>query len=1170
MSTPVAPPGPPSTTAAASPSPASAPPREPEVDYTQEVRFAVVFYGGVSLAIYMNGIAQELLHLVRATAPRTEPAGAGRRLAHVPTSELRATERVYRKLGQLLRFGDEPIYEEPAEDAPIRTRFVVDIISGTSAGGINGVFLAKALANDQSMEHLKAMWVEEGDIALLLNDRISTRDLRGLPYRDPPRSLLNGRRMYRKLLEALEAMEPLDEEKARKGESPQRSQPECRSPYVEELDLFVTATDIRGLELPLRLADGVVYENRYRTVFRFRYDASGAQPRNDFHAANNPILAFAARCTSAFPGAFEPMRLEDIDEVLGGFRRFAGDRDARSGSDRWKAFFADYLGPDGQADPQLPYVKRAFGDGGYLDNKPFGHAIDALSLRRASLHVDRKLLFIEPSPPDLERAPLPEEPPDALENLLAAAVHLPRAETIREDIQRILARNRLIERVDRILESVDRDVQRGTHRERWDRIPDYENRWPSEMIQARGVAYGAYHRLKVEAVTDAIASLITRAAGFKEDSDEFLAIRRLVQAWRDARYAEDPSESRGGGPEERLSQNRFLLEYDIDYRLRRLDAVISRADRLRRITDEELRRELSAAGIGTDTQPRDIDAGPARAEPAAVRRELAAVRCELAAVRRNLLSARAALWAEGEANPLHGRIRTAGIGEQDLRDLLAQPNEAAMRQKAEELRRGPAGKAIAAIAQELAGMIAEHTIAAARECERILEPDPADDAKAADAAKAARALLWDYYRFYEDYDFLAYPIFYATQVGDERDPVEVVRISPLDATSLIDEARGPRRKLAGTRFANFGAFLDRRWRENDLLWGRLDGAERLITTLLPHEEQAALRRKLIEEAHLAILAEELGPRDQAELIRLMAEALARVKPESATGTELRESIVNAARQQIDERAATQRQVETGAATQRRADTTTTVTARAAHADAAVPRQPDPHAAAQRELDAEAAGPREADAAAAAPRKRAREWRRTLRALVERGDQSLVQARLEAALRSALEPQSLLEFFRTRYEVNRELEPKTVLETLARATVVIGKMLSHIADRRGVDGRRLAWIARASSVLWRLVEVAVPRSLSALLFTYWLQVLYIAEAIVIVVGSVLSEPAMRAGLVALAATLGLHLAVVVVRRLMGGRRGWLRALVFVLVLVVLVLAAYGAHSLYEQVLRPPVG
>ena len=37
--------------------------------FGREIRLAVVMYGGVSLAIYINGVAQELLALVRATAP---------------------------------------------------------------------------------------------------------------------------------------------------------------------------------------------------------------------------------------------------------------------------------------------------------------------------------------------------------------------------------------------------------------------------------------------------------------------------------------------------------------------------------------------------------------------------------------------------------------------------------------------------------------------------------------------------------------------------------------------------------------------------------------------------------------------------------------------------------------------------------------------------------------------------------------------------------------------------------------------------------------------------------------------------------------------------------------------------------------------------------------------
>jgi len=46
----------------------------PRTEYTQEIRFAVVMYGGVSLAIYINGIAQELLRMVRSTSSASKDA----------------------------------------------------------------------------------------------------------------------------------------------------------------------------------------------------------------------------------------------------------------------------------------------------------------------------------------------------------------------------------------------------------------------------------------------------------------------------------------------------------------------------------------------------------------------------------------------------------------------------------------------------------------------------------------------------------------------------------------------------------------------------------------------------------------------------------------------------------------------------------------------------------------------------------------------------------------------------------------------------------------------------------------------------------------------------------------------------------------------------------------
>src|SRR5690242_5482946 len=71
-----------------------------QAEYVKEVRFAVVMYGGVSLAIYINGVAQEMLRLVRSTSASVDDGSGGR--SPVPADELKGTERVYRRLSYLL------------------------------------------------------------------------------------------------------------------------------------------------------------------------------------------------------------------------------------------------------------------------------------------------------------------------------------------------------------------------------------------------------------------------------------------------------------------------------------------------------------------------------------------------------------------------------------------------------------------------------------------------------------------------------------------------------------------------------------------------------------------------------------------------------------------------------------------------------------------------------------------------------------------------------------------------------------------------------------------------------------------------------------------------------------------------------------------------------------
>ena len=108
---------------------------------------------------------------------------------------------------------------------------------------------------------------------------------------------------------------------------------------------------------------------------------------------------------------------------------------------------------------------------------------------------------------------------------------------------------------------------------------------------------------------------------------------------------------------------------------------------------------------------------------------------------------------------------------------------------------------------------------------------------------------------FEYYDQIVFPIFYEASVG-EAELCEVFRISPRDTTSIVDEnmPAQKRRKLAGTALFHFGAFLSREWRQNDLMWGRLDAAERIIRSVLPPGSPDA--NALIHEANLAVAGSE--------------------------------------------------------------------------------------------------------------------------------------------------------------------------------------------------------------------------------------------------------------------------------------------------------------------------
>lgn len=108
------------------------------------------------------------------------------------------------------------------------------------------------------------------------------------------------------------------------------------------------------------------------------------------------------------------------------------------------------------------------------------------------------------------------------------------------------------------------------------------------------------------------------------------------------------------------------------------------------------------------------------------------------------------------------------------------------------------------------------------------------------------------------FDVATLPLFQRDGFG-EYNPVKVDRISPEDARSIREG--GTRACLRGVEFFNFGAFFSRAYRENDYIWGRLHGAERMVDFVtstveggVPMEEV----RKAKQDAFLAIIDEEIA------------------------------------------------------------------------------------------------------------------------------------------------------------------------------------------------------------------------------------------------------------------------------------------------------------------------
>jgi patatin-related protein len=764
----------------------------------KELRLALVCYGGVSLAVYMHGITKEVWKLCRASMRRHHPDPAS-----LPPPQ--DSETVYGALLEALM---------PDLDLMVST----DIIAGASAGGINGILLAQAIASGQSLEPLRTLWLETADSDRLIDPEAASRPLsklwalpliwytrrRGLALDEmeepaaraeasaklsrlmrsrwfqPP---FSGAGFSGLILDALDAM--ADSEMTPPLVAPQ-----------QVLDLFVTVTDYDGARVRLPLNSPTeVAETDHRLILSFRSEGTGPDGRRLLAVA--PELVFAARATASFPGAFPPFRLSELETTL-----------AARGRD-WpgQAAFLARQFPH-HADP----ARITFIDGSVINGRPFGPAIEALGRHRAHREVDRRFVYIDPRPgmhhAPPEAAPGPDRPlPGFFGTILRSLADIPRQQPINDSlgsIEALSARVRQLRQVtDGMAAEVDAAIEAAVGRRFLlfgltpEKLAVLRAKGQAAAVAGAGFGYAAYGQLKLVRLVESLAMLLSGLGGGGTEP-----LRRAVAAALKARGQDNPAEAtaRGGAGSAWVL---FLRSYDIDFRIRRLRFLIRRINQL-------------VVGLGGEG-----------------RVVLESVKAGLYALLEAHLERRSLSWL-ARHEPL-SRLAM---------DSRNQP--------------GPALEALAE-ALDLKALDADTDAALAELFSLKMD-------------RALRRKLLNAYLGFPFYDIATLALL-AGDGSDEFDEIRVDRLSPEDAQSL---AYLGGRNLKGARLNAFGAFFSRAYREHDYLWGRLHAAERLVEIVAsasdrPPADLDALKTR----AFLAILAAEAGELGKmAELIDRMRAALA--------------------------------------------------------------------------------------------------------------------------------------------------------------------------------------------------------------------------------------------------------------------------------------------------------
>lgn len=761
----------------------------------KELRVGLVLYGGVSLAVYMNGIVTELWNAVRASKAFRVGSKAN----------LTGTAIVYYDL--LERLGTEP----DAEPLCI----VVDAVSGTSAGGLNGAVLAKAVVEGADASVLSNVWIEDADIAKLKAkprrapfwlraavwsfDRIGAvarlrRAANAVPglgwswLRDTLYALatakdgritpLNGSYFAQMIANTFKNMS---------------SAPATGTllPDLGSFDLFLTRTDLHGWPRHLPVSQtfhrDALFERTHAHVMVFRKrpsvtlgDSPAAELAHDFD------LTFATRTTAGFPVAFAPVAHGDVAADY----ETARPCEAATPLD---VFARRHLHEHELM--KFPTDRARMVDGGILDNRPFSHTTQAIENKPADRRVYRMLAYIEPDPEtEIDKPPL--DMPRFL-GVLKSLWALFRHEPIYGDLRRLQRRNAKVEQIrgarDAALPGAIAAAQRigGLS---WppnvNDLQDWRRATNDAAARTSQTAYPGYVMIKARRAADTVAEVIAGALDYPYDSRHAYFVRTLVRGWLRQEGALDaPVYIEGEGYHLEEVQRSLLGAFDRSFHIRRVRALVARINEAysdpRADSDvlDKAKEILAQIAYAYEAPLEDMDV---------VREQITGL---LGGIDTDTIDdAIDELQYDPEAAVVRHRDQLAGLYE-GLRDRYKMDGRKHYSRFADVLSELPEW------AQEALGKVL-----------------------------AAFPFI----------DIAIFPQMDAAGVSDLIN-VETMRISPQDATFLSQDPK----RLKSREMGAFAGFLYREAREHDLMWGRLDGAERLIELIF----KAAANNSAAGNAH---------------------------------------------------------------------------------------------------------------------------------------------------------------------------------------------------------------------------------------------------------------------------------------------------------------------------------